>query len=48
MLDLTLLDPKRVQEHHCTDLVPLIASPYVTLSLGRALVSAETRRKPAN
>ena len=34
MLVLIFLDPTRVQEHHCTDLVPLIASPHVVLSLG--------------
>ena len=34
MLNLTLLDPTRVQEHHCTDLVSLIANHYVILSLG--------------
>ena len=40
MLDLTLLDPTRVQEHHSTDLVPLIASPHVVLSLGSSQVAA--------
>ena len=33
MLVLTLLDPTRVQEHHCTDPVPLIVNTYVVLSL---------------
>ena len=52
MLVLTLLDPTRVQGHHCTDPVPLIASLHVVLSLGaeaRALrYSAEIVGKPEN
>ena len=38
-LDLTLPDPTRVQEHHSTDLVPLVVSPHVVLSLGRSQLS---------
>ena len=34
MLDLIFLDATRVHEHLCTDLVPLVVSPHVVLSLG--------------
>ena len=39
LLNLTFLDPTRVQEHHCIDLVPLIAIPHVVLSLGSSQLS---------
>ena len=39
VLALTLFDPTRVQEHHSTDLVPLVASPHVVLSLGSSQLS---------
>ena len=48
MLVLTFLDPARVQEHHCTHLVTLIASPHFVLSLGSSISSAEIGGKPAN
>src|SRR5210317_2208544 len=47
LLVLTLLDPTRDLKHPSSDLVPLVASPHVVLSLGSSLSSADIGGKPA-